>query len=550
MNDIYSSISPLYNQVPIENSQYYKQQSLIHEPRSSVNHLLHQQQQQGLNFEQDLHHTQPQNRVRINSQQEDSPQLQQHTPQQGQVQAHQIHQVHSQQLQQQEPLSQLLLNTHHRQQENNTHKQFRQSPLYPSSKLYSQPPLPQVFNSEWVESAQNSPENISKILEDQIKMSTTTAMATGSNIKYETPLKSKNDFAYIPAHDIQKMEKAESISQASSTASTIPPKPPVISNWKIFWSMLNNIVGKDKMAKVAQYSLRLLVFHATQAQDYLSDEKVNIAAIKLRYDDSTKQLELMKNFVKHPSDFIRIIAIIVCSLFKTRFAGMINGLSMYRQFLRFGKTPFRIRDLLVKFKTNINFKNKMLQINEQELFNRSTLDQIFGLYYGVNDESILLYKLNFLTSSTYKTFVTRHESYGWYCQSWLALYNTYESLTNLTQQEMDLKIAIQVRNKAKILSKQLLGGADILNLTSSTYNSSSNTEDELKLQDIMFKKTNCWIEIYKLLADLGFNTYTVFSIALPFKTWQIWMGIVASGLSTIKLYRETIDKMIKEQENS
>lgn len=540
MNDIDSSISPLFNQVPIENSQYYKQQSLVHDTRPS--HLDHL----------DIHHTQPQNSVRVNSQQQELPQLQHQHQHQRQQQAPQlVQQVQSQQQPQQEPLPQLLENHHQSISQVNTHRQFRQSPLYPSSKLYSQPPL-QVFNSEWIESAQNSPDNISKILEDQVKMSTTTAMATGSNIKYETPLKSKNTFAYIPPRheDVQKIDQAESLSQASSTASTIPPKPPVISNWKIFWSMLNSIVGKDKMAKVGQYTLRLLVFHATQAQDYLSDDKVNIAAIKLRYDDSNKQLELIKNFIKHPSDFIRIIAIIVCSLFKTRFAGMINGLSMYRQFLRFGKTPFRIRDLVVKFKSNVNFKNKMLQINELELFNRSTLSQIFSLYYGINDESILLYKLKLLTSPTYKTFVGRHECYAWYCESWLALYNTYENLANLTQQEMDLKIAIQVRNKAKILSKQLLGGADILNLTSSTYNSSSNSEDELKLKDIMFKKTNCWIEIYKLLADLGFNTYSVFSIALPFQTWQIWMGIAASGLSTVKLYRETKDRMIKEQEKS
>lgn len=542
MNDIDSSISPLFNQVPIENSQYYKQQSLVHD--ISPSHLHHQ----GLSFQEDIHHTQPQNRVRVNSQQQqqqDLPQLQHHH-------LPQVQQSHPQQQQpQQEHLPELLQNHQLSITQVHTHKQFRQSPLYPSSKLYSQPP-PQVFNSEWVESTQNSPDNISKILEDQVKMSTTTAMATGSNIKYETPLKSKNNYAYLPPHheDVHKLDKAELLSQASSTASTIPPKPPVISNWKIFWSMLNDIVGKDKMAKVGQYTLRLLVFHATQAQDYLSDDKVNIAAIKLRYDDSTKQLELIKNFIKHPSDFVRVIAIIVCSLFKTRFAGVINGLSMYRQFLRFGKTPFRIRDLIVKFKTNISFKNKLLQINELELFTRSTLGQFFSLYYGINDESILLYKLKFLTSPTYKTFVTRHESYGWYCESWLALYNTYENLTSLTQQEMDLKIAIQVRNKAKILSKQLLGGADILNLTSSTYNSSSNSEDELKLKDIMFKKTNCWIDIYKLLADLGFNTYTVFSIALPFQTWQIWMGIAASSLSTIKLYRETKDKMIKEQQKS
>ncbi|KAI5964441.1 PEX25 [Candida theae] len=535
MNEIDSSISPLLNQAPIEHSHYYKQQSSVYDRRPS--HIDHQ----GSDFEQGIHHTQPQNTARVNTQSEESPQLQH--PQQA------SHPQHPQQ----ESHPQSLDNQHHHLHsisQVNKHRS-RQSPLYPSSKLYSQPP-PQAFNSEWIESAQNSPENISKILEDQVKMSTTTAMATGSNIRYETPSKSKNDFAYnsIPLHhdDTQKIDKAESLSQASSTASTIPPKPPKISNWKIFWAMLNNIVGKDKMAKVGQYTLRLLVFHATQAQDYLSDDKVNIATIKLRYDDSTKQLELLKNFIKHPADFIKIIAIIVCSTFTTRFAGMINGLSMYRQFLRFGKTPFRIRDLLVKFKTNINFKNKMLQINERELFNRSTLSQIFSLYYGVNDESILLYKLKFLTSGTYKTFVTKHESYAWYCESWLALYNAYETLTNLTQQEMDLKIAIQVRNKAKILSKQLLGGADILNLTSSTYNSSSNSEDESKLKDIMFKKTNCWIDIYKLLADLGFNTYSVFSIALPFQTWQIWMGIAASTLSTIKLYRETKDTMVKEHE--
>ena len=67
----------------------------------------------------------------------------------------------------------------------------------------------------------------------------------------------------------------------------------------------------------------------------------------------------------------------VLSLFRQKAAGMITGLSMYRQFLRFGKTPFRIRDLIVKFKQNITLKNNKLEINEANLFNRKTLGQFF-----------------------------------------------------------------------------------------------------------------------------------------------------------------------------
>ena len=56
----------------------------------------------------------------------------------------------------------------------------------------------------------------------------------------------------------------EYIEKASTTSSstTITTRLPKVSNWDIFWSMLNDLVGKDKMAKVGQYTLRLLVYHA------------------------------------------------------------------------------------------------------------------------------------------------------------------------------------------------------------------------------------------------------------------------------------------------
>ncbi|CAI5760763.1 unnamed protein product [Candida verbasci] len=428
----------------------------------------------------------------------------------------------------------------HQSTSSNPSPQYRQSPLHPTSKLYAQPQ--QIFNSEWLEDL-NSPDNspssskLSKIIEEQ-KMSTTTAIQQQQqqqqHSKFETPskLKQVNNFQYItPMSEKFEIEETTTIT-----------KLPKISSWKIFWSMLNDIVGKDKMAKVGQYTLRLLVYHADKSQIYLSDDKLNIKSINLKYNNSEKQLDLIKNFLKNPRDFIKIIVILICSIFKSRVAGVITGLSMYRQLLRFGKTPFRIRDLYEKFKNNINLKSNY--INQANLFNRKTLGEFFSLYYGINDESILLYKFNFLTNPNYKKFVTKHESYGWYCETWLALYNAYENLQNLTQQEMDIKIQIQVKSRAKQLSKQLLGGVTII----TTNNNNNGNSDDLKtLENIQFKKSNAWIDIYKNLSDLGFNTYTVFNIALPFDTWQIWMGISASVLSTIKLYRETKNKMIEQE---
>ncbi|EMG50120.1 hypothetical protein G210_4871 [Candida maltosa Xu316] len=376
---------------------------------------------------------------------------------------------------------------------------YRRSPLHPSSKLYSQPQPNRTFNSEWLEeedededndddfssSPINSPSKLSKVYRQQStllqhqyqqqqqlhqqhqediefgnKMSATITV-NQSHSKFETPSKASPIVNYITPTSNQKHDATTiSIDEVRSlnNLSVTPTPHPVISNWTIFWSMLNDIVGKDKLAKVGQYTLRLLIYHATKSQDYLSDEKFNIKLINATYNDREKKLDLLKNFIKHPANFIKIIVIMFLSTFTERAAGMVSGLSMYRQFLRFGKTPFRIRDLLVKFKDaliNANFEVTDPKVRST-LFNRKTLGQFFSLYYGINDESILLYKLNVLSDPSYKKFVTRHESFGWYCETWLALYNAYENLQNLTQQEMDLKIQIQVKKRAKQLSKQLL----------------------------------------------------------------------------------------------
>lgn len=362
--------------------------------------------------------------------------------------------------------------------------------------------------------------------------------------KTSTPMGYKRD-------DYVKVETV-SIASSNSSSSTIgPTHVPHIKNWVIFATMINDVTGKDKLAKIGQYLLRLLLHHANKTQTYLSDDKfINIDIINARYNDRTKQLNLIKNFIKHPRDFIKIVTILICSILNQKFSGVITGLSMYRQLLRFGKSPFKVRDLFINLSRNLSLINGVPKLNDS-FFNKKTLGQVFSIYYSIHDESLLLYKLGVLSSKSYKKWASTHESRGWYLETWLAMYNAIEKLNGLTKQEMDIKISIEVRNKAKILSRQLLGVNPNLVSAASTGSNGTTatpTQDDLEqLAEIKFKKQNCWLDIYKNLADLAFNSYTVFNIPLPFDTWQIWMGIFAAFLSTSKIYRETKKKLIEKE---
>lgn len=338
------------------------------------------------------------------------------------------------------------------------------------------------------------------------------------------------------------MTSAANVAPGNITTQAVVKDKPSVHQMDILWSMLNDVVGKDKMAKFGQYTLRLLIYWANKSENYLSDSQINFKTINLRYNDREKKLNLFMNFLKHPQNFIRIITILVCSIFSSRFAGMVKGLSMYRQFLRFGKTPFRLRNLYNKLRSAIIFdkEKQLLDLShfQAKFLTNSTLGDLAGLYYGVSDETLLLYKLDFLSNKPLHALANRHEALAWYSETILGLYNAYENLQNLSQKEIELKIQIQVKSRSRVLSKQLLGG------TITTMDTHLGDEkDLLKLKEIQFKKTNIHLDIYKGLSDFFFNSYTVFRSPLPFATLQIWLGISASSFSIIKLYRETKKKL-------
>lgn len=317
------------------------------------------------------------------------------------------------------------------------------------------------------------------------------------------------------------------------------PLPPTkdLHAMDVFWAMINDITGKDKLAKFGQYSLRLLLHHARKSQTYLSDDKVNIKFISQTYTSNEKIFNLLINFIYDPRAFARIIGILVCSVFTSRCAALVPALATFRQILRFGKSPFRIRSLWLKLTSSLHYDTKLnLWQLREGLFTKSTLSEAISLYYSLNDEASLLFKLKFLRNETLRGFAARHEAYAWYCDSWFALYNSVNSLLELNQHEMEARILIQVKKRSRVLSKQILG-TSVFQL-SSMVNLDDDDRDVNALNEIRFKISNTRLDILKLISDIIFNSYTVFNAPLHFDTVQIWTGISASFLSSVKLYRE------------
>lgn len=309
-----------------------------------------------------------------------------------------------------------------------------------------------------------------------------------------------------------------------------------VKSMDVFWAMINDVTGKDKLAKFGQYSFRLLLHHAKKTQTYLSNDEVNIGSISRTCTGNKRILSLLMNFLHDPRSFFRFVGVLMCSVFISRCSALVPALGTFRQILRFGKSPFLVRSLWLKMKENVYYDamNKQWRLRES-LFSKSTLEKIIPLYYSLNDETVLLFKLKFYKNETLKAIAGRHEAYAWYCDSWLALFNSFNQLQKLTQQEIETSILIQVKKRSWVISKQILG-------PSSFQMSSMVCEDDDKdthaLNDIKSSITNTKLDILKAISDIICNSYTVFNTPLHFDTVQIWTGLSAALLSSIKIFRE------------
>lgn len=353
-----------------------------------------------------------------------------------------------------------------------------------------------------------------------------------------------------------------------------------VSSWDVWWSMILTVLGKDKMARMGQYLLRLIMYYANKTEGYLSDDMINLNLILARYNDREKQLNLFRNLIKHPQNFARIATILVCHLFQQRVKAVVPALSLFRQMLRTGKSPFRIRNLIVAVKRAISPDGT--SVNWDKLLVKKNMSDLTGLYYNICDEYLLLYKLKLVHNRDLHALAGRHEMIAWFVETCDALNTTWKRLQELSDEEMDLKIQTQVKQRARVLSRLILGansiptasnnnnnasnsngnvgthadglvpGSGVNSMSSSMMSSYLATHDESReelkqMKEIQFKKYSAYLDLYKLLSDFAFCFYLVFKVPLPFGSLQIILGVMASALSLHKIYRELRKKLVERK---
>lgn len=417
-------------------------------------------------------------------------------------------------------------------------------PSYYNGKISSNP---LHFSSEWEESYDQAQKMTSVVTQTETPSKSREKTAP---IHFISPAKPLGVSASQSASPLGRVFVTQKYSGAKADLAAPTPPPErrpanKVHTMDVLWSMVNDITGKDKMAKFGQYTLRLLLHHSRKTQEYLSDDVINIKLIDKTYKETGRMMDLLVNFVRHPQEFTKIVLILVCSVFRLRFGAWVPALGTYRQLLRFGKSPFRIRALIKKV-SDASYHDPITKLwkFDEKLFSNKTLGEVISLYYSLNDEALLLYKFKFLKNPKLRKIVGKHDAYSWYLDSWLTLYNTWNHLNSLSHKEMDVKIQIQVKKKARAISKQLLGGTALHNQEFGT--ADDDSKDTQTLKEIQFRKTNATLDMYKTFADIVFNSYTVFNAKLPFDTIQIWMGIMASLLGSIRLFREKKRSLVRD----
>ncbi|ODV97078.1 hypothetical protein PACTADRAFT_1661 [Pachysolen tannophilus NRRL Y-2460] len=319
------------------------------------------------------------------------------------------------------------------------------------------------------------------------------------------------------------------------------------TSWIDIWlRILSRLDGKDKTAKVLLYSLRIVLIYASKFLQKQSKDNLSIILDK----PNLRLLFLSPNlFLKFLSNF-----------YITRFSGVISGLSIYRQLLRFGKTPLRFLKIFSNLKNDLIYTNQYgfklgLQKIYENWFNETRFGEIIDFYYGLTDETLLLFKLGLLTDPKLRKFMGRHECISWYYDIILSLKKNLVKISNLNEKEASIKLNQQIKLRAKQMLNNLRAAHNAnssISINSSPLRSSpsrnreiiTTTAPELELQLIQKEKIIILADIARLSFDFCFDTIDVFHLDHKVPKPLYYMFGVLSGTSALfKVYLGAKDEL-------
>ncbi|ODV63954.1 uncharacterized protein ASCRUDRAFT_100646 [Ascoidea rubescens DSM 1968] len=310
----------------------------------------------------------------------------------------------------------------------------------------------------------------------------------------------------------------------------------VIPFHRIILAMLDQVSGKNHIAKVIQFTIRLLLMYSDHIIKKYSNNNIKL-----------------KN-----SLFLRTNLLLSTQIFY-RLKDAPPFISLYRQFLRVGKTPFRFLDFYNYFSSNTLKNPNAKNINNNNfpnfLFSDKFLSLSIGTYYGIFDEISLFFKLGILKDKKLKKRVSYHESFSWYLDILFTLKNQLRDYSILQNKKQHLSIEKKIKLRTLYHSRDLVSSTSISsNLTNSFSFSSpslhnnrnprrSTSIDNLKHIDEKLVQLDYEIKMMKLsllktLCDFYFDSVDLFNLKFnPF--FYTISGFGAGFLSALKVYIET-----------
>ncbi|GME92326.1 hypothetical protein B5S29_g4071 [[Candida] boidinii] len=370
-----------------------------------------------------------------------------------------------------------------------------------------------------------------------------------------------------------------------------------ISNVDVLFKLFDLLSGKDKLGKVIQYGLRIIMYYVINLKNSNYLKNLENESILNYNNNNNKGLNLILNLINNS----KFILLILLNQFEKRSIGLINALSIYRQLLRAGKTPLKVIRLFNKSKftlsklinstyykqnnnNNSNILTNSINIISKDWINESTFNDLTSLYYSWFDESLLAFKLGLLSNKKYRKISSDHEAIAWYILIINGLRKEYNKLNQLNIKENQIKINYQVKKRAKALmysmqnnnnnnsnssngnlllqspisspsklnnyyqyqspsirSKSPNGQSVISNGTITT----TATNIDKELEEIYKEKYMVQLELFKLSCDFIFDTISVFDIKVS-QPFHLIFGFGAGFTSLSKIWMDVRENLENE----
>lgn len=313
-----------------------------------------------------------------------------------------------------------------------------------------------------------------------------------------------------------------------SLADEIEMNKKVVAKFEIFKNVLGKLGGKDRIAKVLQYVLNLIKLYLQNTRRYLINEKFTNLSLN------------PKLIFKTPITYFKLLIFLNSTMMEKKIFEVTKNISIFRQMLRFGGTPYRIRQFLSKVNNTVKLPNVA---NFSKIWlNEDSLGDFINLYYGICDEVVLLYKLQVLSNPDFKKFIGKHEAYSWYLDIMLGIKQNYNKLQENRSKQLQLNIQQQVRAKASILSKKMIeninGSSPLKSQILREFNNKSPLNHSTLDQEFSILKheeTIIMTDLVRLSFDFICDSIDIFNLKLNPSVYLI-SGAISGTLGLSKVW--------------